>query len=82
MQIRDVLVCRDRDGAWLRARSSRSNAVEGCLRPQRIDDQLIVVLGQVFQRERSAEAALSNGGENPLETEDALRMSERQMLLP
>jgi len=82
MQIRDVLVCRDRDGAWLRARSSRSNAVEGCLRPQRIDDQLIVELGQVLQGERPVEAALGDGGENRLEIEDALRMSERQMLLP
>ena len=81
MQIRDVLVCRDRDGAWLRARSSRSNAVEGCLRLQCIGDQLSVELGQVLQRERSSEAALSDGGENPLEIEDALRMSERQMLL-
>jgi hypothetical protein len=59
-----------------------SSAVEDRLRPQCISDQLIVELGQVLQRERSAEAASSDGGEDFVEIEDALWVSQGQVLLP
>jgi hypothetical protein len=42
---------------------------------------LIVELVQVLQRERSTEATLDDGGEDLLEIEDALRISQRQVLL-
>ena len=55
--------------------------VEHCLHPQRIGHELVVKLGQVLQCERSTEATLSDSGEDLLEIEDALRTSQRQMLL-
>ena len=49
--------------------------------PPGIADEPVVKLGQVFQRERPAEAASGDGSDDLLEVEDALRVSEREVLL-
>ena len=50
--------------------------MEDRLRPQCIGDQLIVQLGQVLRCERPAEAASGDSGNDFLEIEDALRISQ------